>query len=199
MTETLADPASPEALRAQLVELLAAKGWITDEQVAAAFARVPRHLFTPEGTALADAYADDIVRTKRGPDGKALSSVSAPWLQAFMLREAGIRPGARVLEVGSGGYNAALCAELVGPAGRVVTVDIDADVVANARAGLARAGYPQVQVVQGDGEYGYPIAGGYDAVLVTVEAADVAPAWWQQLAPGGRLVVPLRFPVKSTC
>jgi len=85
MTETMTDPTSPEALRADLVEQLTAKGWITDEAVAAAVARVPRHLFMPEGTALAAAYADDSVPTRRGPDGKTTSSVSAPWLSLSTL------------------------------------------------------------------------------------------------------------------
>jgi protein-L-isoaspartate(D-aspartate) O-methyltransferase len=142
----VADSTSPETLRAQPVARLRARGRITDPVVAAAFARLPRHLFTPPGTSLSAAYADAIVATKRGPDGKTLSSVSAPWLQAHLLAAAGLRPGARVLEVGSGGYHAALIAELVGDEGRVVGVDIDADVVANARTALARAGYPQVHV-----------------------------------------------------
>lgn len=167
MTETMTDQASPEALRGDLVEQLMARGWITDEAVAAAFARVPRHLFMPEGTALAAAYADDSVPTRRGPDGKTTSSVSAPWLQAYMIQAAQVGPGSRVLEIGSGGYNAALLAEVVGPAGTVVSVDIDAQVVANARTALTQAGYPQVKVICADGEHGYADGGPYDAVIVT--------------------------------
>lgn len=84
------------------------------------------------------AYADDVVVTRRDEHGKAISSVSAPWLQAVMLEEAGLGPGQRVLEIlGSGGYNAALMAELVGPTGEVTTVDIDPHVTARARRFLS--------------------------------------------------------------
>lgn len=121
------------------------------------------------------------------------------WLQAYMLETARLRPDARVLEIGSGGYNAALIVEIVGDTGVVVGVDIDADIVANARAGLDRAGYPQVQVVHADGEHGHPGGAPYDAVIVTVEASDVPPAWTDQLAPEGTLVVPLRLRGNVRC
>ncbi|MFG2042133.1 methyltransferase, FxLD system [Dactylosporangium sp. NPDC048998] len=104
-----------------------------------------------------------------------------------------------MLEIGSGGYNAALIAELVGPDGSVVSVDIDPQVVVHARATLAAAGYQQVRVVHADGEYGYPAGGPYDAVLVTVEASDIPPAWTEQLAPGGVLVAPVRMRANTRC
>ncbi|MEV6928131.1 methyltransferase domain-containing protein [Dactylosporangium sp. NPDC051485] len=110
-----------------------------------------------------------------------------------MLEQTRIGPGSRVLEIGSGGCNAAMIAELVGPTGRVVSLDIDADVVAAARSALAAAGYPQVKVVHTDGEHGFAPGGPYDAVLVTVETSDVPPAWTDQLAPGGTLVTPVRM------
>jgi hypothetical protein len=85
MTDIVVDSTAPETLRAQLVDRLRTHGWITDPVVAAAFARVPRHLFTPPGTSLSAAYADDTVATKRGPDGRTLSSISAPWLSLSTL------------------------------------------------------------------------------------------------------------------
>jgi protein-L-isoaspartate(D-aspartate) O-methyltransferase len=91
-----------------------------------------------------------------------------------MLEAAGLEPGDRVLEIGSGGYDAALAAELVGPAGRVVSVDIDPEIVANARTALATAGYPQVEVVCADGEYGHEPGAAYDAVVVTVNVRRAA-------------------------
>jgi protein-L-isoaspartate(D-aspartate) O-methyltransferase len=115
------------------------------------------------------------------------------WLQAYALEQAGLRSGGRALEVGSGGYQAALIAELVGSDGHVVTVDIDADITGQARTYLDRAGYSQVQVVHGDGNLGYPPGAPFDAIIVSVEAGDVAPFWVEQLAPGGRLIVPLRL------
>ncbi|WP_432830673.1 methyltransferase, FxLD system [Dactylosporangium sp. CA-092794] len=199
MTE-LAEPTMPAAdLRARLADALITTGFITTPAVEAAFRAVPREAFTPPGTDLIDAYANNIVVTKRGPDGKTTSSISAPWLQAYMLETARIRPGTRVLEIGSGGYNAALIAELVGPEGSVVSIDIDPQVVAHARATLATAGYEQGRVVHADGEYGHASGGPYDAVLVTVEASDIAPAWTEQLAPGGVLVAPVRMRANTRC
>lgn len=104
-------------MNAALVKVLRGVGRIRTERISRAFETVPRHLFVP-GTALEDAYRDDVVFTKRDADGKALSSVSAPWLVAAMLERIAPLPGERILEVGSGGYNAALLRHLVGPRGR---------------------------------------------------------------------------------
>ncbi|WP_199515943.1 methyltransferase, FxLD system [Nucisporomicrobium flavum] len=198
MTDVVAGPITAD-LRAQLTTRLVAKGFAQSPSVRAAFRAVPRHLFAPAGTSLQAAYADRVVVTKRDAARAATSSVSAPWLQAYMLEQAQLRPGARVLEIGSGGYNAALAAELVGPAGQVTTIDIDPDVISSARAVLNRSGYPLVHTAVADGEHGYPPGAPYDAILVTVEAADVPPAWTEQLTPGGRLVVPLRMRAHTRC
>ena len=184
--------ASAAQLRAALVTHLERIGGIRSAPVRAAFLAVPRHLFTP-GEPLHRAYANDIVVTRTDSAGMPTSSVSAPGMQAVMLEQAQVRPGMRVLEIGSGGYNAALLAELAGPAGQVVTADIDPQVTARARDCLARAGYPQVTVVLADGEYGVPGHAPYDRIIVTAGAWDIPPAWPAQLAAGGRLVVPLRI------
>nr|WP_277349317.1 methyltransferase, FxLD system [Streptomyces sp. N502] len=162
----------------------------------AAFRRVPRHCFLP-GVSLEDAY--DIEKapvTKRTSSGAATSSVSAPWLQALMLRDADLRLGDTVIEVGSGGYNAALAKEVVGPHGIVLSIDIDPWVTDRARRFLDDTGYHQVIVHLGDGET-IPTAlaapGNVDAVIVTVEARDISPSWIGCLEEGGRLVVPLRI------
>ncbi|MEU0689843.1 hypothetical protein [Streptomyces uncialis] len=112
------------ALRAALVKGLQHSGRITSAPVAAAFEAVGRHLFVP-GVPLEDAYRDDVVFTKRDVDGSPLSSVSAPWLVATMLERLEARPGDRVLEIGSGGYNAALLRHLVGAGGSVTSQDIE--------------------------------------------------------------------------
>ncbi|MEV3984312.1 methyltransferase, FxLD system [Nonomuraea sp. NPDC049758] len=185
---------SPERLRADLVAELRRAGWIRSPEVEAAFAKVPRERFAPEASPEAAYAADDVVVTKRGPDGRATSSISAPWLQADMLEAARLRPGAKVLEVGSGGCNAALIAEIVGPDGLVVTVDIDPFVTERASRFLAATGYGQVRVVLGDAEHAaerHTPSGGFDAVIVTVGVWDVP--WGHLLAPDGRMVVPLRF------
>lgn len=96
-----------------------------------------------------------------------------------------------MLEVGSGGYNAALLAELVGAGGQVTTVGIDADVTRRARQCLDAAGYQQVRVVTGDAEHGVAEHAPYDRIVVTVRAWDIPPAWRNQLARSGRMVVPL--------
>ncbi|MBX7269585.1 methyltransferase, FxLD system [Micromonospora sp. Llam7] len=191
--DTTVESTSPDRLRADLVATLRAKNWICTPAIEHAFRTVPRHLFVPDTVTPQQAYEDTIVVTKRGPDGKSTSTVSAPYLQAYALEQADLRPGARALEVGSGGFQAALMAELVGPDGHVVTVDIDADITGKARTYLDRAGYPQVQVVHGDGNLGHPPGAPFDAIIVSVEAGDIAPSWIEQLAPSGRIVVPMRM------
>ncbi|MGW7295360.1 methyltransferase, FxLD system [Streptomyces xiamenensis] len=191
MTDSLA-PDSGTALRASVIDELIAQDWITSERVAAVMRAVPRHWFTPEAP-LSEAYHPyNAVVTKRDEDGIAVSSVSAPQIQAIMLEQAGVEEGMRVLEVGSGGLNAAYLAELVGESGEVTTVDIDPDVTQRAEKLLAENGYGRVRVILADAERGVPQDAPYDRILVTVGAWDIPPAWVEQLTPTGRLVVPLR-------
>ena len=195
----VAEELTPDTARQQLVDQLTAKGRLARPEVAAAFLAVPRHEFAPAGTGVEAAYADDVVVTKKNAVGATSSSISAPWLQAYMLETAQLRPGSRVLEIGSGGYNAALIAELVGPTGAVTSIDIDTDVVTNARTALLRTGYPRVEVAVADAEGGYPDNGPYDAIIVTVETSDIPPAWTHQLAPDGLLVAPVRMRGNTRC
>ena len=178
-------------LRNRLTDELIAAGHISSAAVEAAFRAVPRHLFAP-GVPIEAAYARDIVVVKRDEHGALMSTISAPEIQALQLEQAGIRPGMRVLEIGSGGCNAALIAELTGPDGHVTTMDIDPDVADRARACLDAAGYPQVRVALGDAEDGLADGAPYDRILVTVGAWDIPPSWTRQLAEDGRIVVPLR-------
>src|SRR5258708_14855664 len=87
-------------LRSRLAASLVADGTITSPSVEAAIRTVPRHLFVPE-VSVRDAYADEVVVTKRDAHGDPVSSVSAPQMQAFMLEQAELRPGMRCLEIGS--------------------------------------------------------------------------------------------------
>jgi protein-L-isoaspartate(D-aspartate) O-methyltransferase len=187
------------ALRRALVAGLREQDAIRTDRVDAALRAVPRHLFVP-GVSPVLAYADTVVPTKYDHAGEPVSALSQPTIVAVMLEQLDVRPGMRVLEIGAGtGYNAALLACLAGTAGHVVSVDVDADLVEQARSHLSAAAAVGlevargVQVEQGDGALGYPSAAPYDRIIVTVGAGDVPSAWLGQLAPGGRLVVPLRI------
>ncbi|MGW7029163.1 methyltransferase, FxLD system [Streptomyces xanthophaeus] len=192
------EPQSALRLREQLVESLTVAGWTDTDDLQRAFAAVPRHAFLPEQP-LGRAYANEAVATVFDEaTGRSMSSVSQPEIQALMLREAGLRPGDRVLEIGGGGYNACLAAELVGPSGSVVCLEIDPYVHARTVRFLTETGYAdRVRPVLGDGTRGAPAplvpAEGFDAILVTVGANEVEVAWREQLAEGGHLVLPLRI------
>jgi protein-L-isoaspartate(D-aspartate) O-methyltransferase len=179
-------------LRERMIERLWAINALRSERVAAAVRAVPRHEFAPD-VPLEEVYdTATVLRTKVDGDGRATSSISATWVQTLMLERADISPGMRVLEIGSGGYNAALIAELVGPHGQVTSIDIDTEIVDRARTGLARTGYAdRVDLAVGDAEYGHPDGAPYDRIIVTVASTDLPPAWTDQLLDGGRLVLPL--------
>jgi protein-L-isoaspartate(D-aspartate) O-methyltransferase len=190
------DDASAADFRDALVEMLLANKMITSPVVERAFRTVPRHLFVADGTPLDVTYSvDNSVAIKRDSDGVIISSTSAAYIQARMIEQAELATGMSVLEIGSGGFNAALLSEVVGPDGRVVSVDIDAEVIARARELLDATGYGnRVTVVQADAENPLPgLDGPFDVILVTVGAWDIAPAWLEHLSSTGRIVIPLRM------
>ena len=190
---TADETARASALRVAMVAELRELGAIRSDRVADAIGAVLRHLFAP-GEPLERAYAaKTILQTKRDERGVAISMVSAPDIQAMMLEQARIEPGMRVLEIGSGGYNAALLAELVGETGQVTTVDIDPEVIDRTQRCLTAAGYVKIITVVADAHGGVPQHAPYDRVIVTTSAGDIPPAWTEQLAEGGRIVVPLRM------
>ncbi|MFI5986850.1 methyltransferase, FxLD system [Streptomyces sp. NPDC051555] len=198
VTLRFGEPQSTLRLREQLVRELTEAGWTDTADLQRAFAAVPRHAFLPEQP-LDRAYANEAVVTVFDEaTGRSMSSVSQPEMQALMLREAGLGPGDRVLEIGGGGYNACLAAELVGSTGSVLCVEIDPYVHARTERFLSETGYAdRVKLVLGDGTHGAPgalvPAEGFDAIMVTVAANDVPAAWRDQLAEGGHLVLPLRI------
>ncbi|MER7761835.1 NUDIX domain-containing protein [Streptomyces sp. NPDC097619] len=194
---TFDESAAAVRLRTRLVRDLTEAGWTDTPGLQRAFTTVPRHAFLPEQP-LPRAYANEAVATVFDETGRSMSSVSQREMQAVMLREARIRPGDRVLEIGGGGYNACLAAELVGPNGSVVCVEIDPYVYGRTVRFLEETGYAdRVRVVLGDGALGAPDAfvpaDGFDAILVTVGANDIPAAWHAQSADGRHLVVPLRI------
>jgi protein-L-isoaspartate(D-aspartate) O-methyltransferase len=195
-TASMTDHAQADELRAAMVDAIAGRhealGLVLSADVRRALLTVPRHLFSEADTDLAGAYADQAIVTKRDERGVSVSSVSAPWLQAMMIGQAGVGPGMRVMEIGSGGYNAALLREIVGDGGQVTTVDIDSEVTGRARRCLAAAGYDGIEVICADAEFALAPGRTFDAIIVTAGAWDIPAAWPSQLGEGGRLVVPLR-------
>jgi len=158
---------------------------ITDSLTLAAMRAVPRHEFVPEDQR-ARAYADTPL-----PIGHD-QTISQPAVVAFMTQVIGPRPGLRVLEVGTGsGYQAAVLAET---GARVWTIEIFRALADEARARLQRLGYGRVRVRHGDGSAGWPEVAPFDAIVVTAGADSIPPPLVRQLAPGGRLVMPVGNP-----
>ncbi|MER8198274.1 methyltransferase, FxLD system [Streptomyces microflavus] len=193
-TDTITTPTSDaERLRNALVDQLRADGSVRTSAVETALRTVPRHVFVPD-VPLEDAYANAPVHIKYDTDGSSISCASQPGVVALMLDQLDCREGERVLELGAGtGYNAGLLAHLVGESGHVTTLDVDDDLVEGARAQLSAAGITNVETVTRDGALGYEEGAPYDRIIATVGAHGVPHAWLQQLAPGGRLLVPQRL------
>jgi protein-L-isoaspartate(D-aspartate) O-methyltransferase len=175
----------PAALRESLVQHLLDEGYLRGEPAARAMRAVPRHRFVPASPEAA--YEDRPLDIGQG------QTISAPHMVAMMVDALDLAPGMRVLEVGTGsGYHAAVVAECVGPGGRVVSVERFAELAAPARRRLRDAGYEAlVEVVVGDGSEGWPAQAPYDRVYVTCAAPGVPPPLLEQLAPGGKLLLPL--------
>ena len=173
-----------------LVEQLKKANTLKTALIEEAFLKVPRHLFLPEEP-LDKVYSDVAIVRKRGESGQWTSSSSQPTIMAVMLEQLALEPGQRVLEIGTGtGFNAALIASIVGPGGKVVTVDIQPDLIEQARKCLDLAGYDWVQTIAADGGYGYPDGAPYDRIILTVASDVITPSWREQLAPDGILVLP---------
>jgi protein-L-isoaspartate(D-aspartate) O-methyltransferase len=183
-------------LRVQLVADLERRKAIRSEPVREAFLAVPRELFVAEFAAregLDAVYRDEAIPTKRHPQGFPLSSSSQPTIMALMLEQLELEKGMRVLEVGAGtGYNAALLSLLVGERGRVVSIDIDPQIAAQARRTLKATNH-RVRVVHADGRSGYPQSAPFDRIIVTGSTETIPLAWHEQLADHGLLQVPLRL------
>ncbi len=181
-----------EGLRS-LVESLKRQGIIRSRRVEEAMLKVPRELFVWPGTE--DRAYEDVPL----PLGDTEQTISAPHMVAIMLEELLVEEGQSVLEVGTGsGYNAALLAELVGPRGRVLSVERIPELVEFARSNLRRAGYAdRVEVVLGDGSLGYPPRHEgplYDRVVITASAPRVPKYPLAQLKEGGILLAPIGPP-----
>jgi protein-L-isoaspartate(D-aspartate) O-methyltransferase len=154
---------------------------VKDTAVLAALRRVPRHEFVPADVRT-QAYADHPL-----PIGER-QTISQPYIVGFMTELLQVKPGQRVLEIGTGsGYQAAVLAELNAD---VYTIEIVEKLAATARAVLQRLGYEKVRVRAGDGYQGWPDAAPFDRIIVTAAPPQVPQPLIDQLKPGGRLVVP---------
>lgn len=165
--------------RAKMVrDQIAARG-VTDPRVLRAMEEVPR-----------EAFIESVAPFFDGPQpiGEG-QTISQPYIVALMAEAARIAPADRVLEVGAGsGYAAAVLARL---AAHVVAVERHASLASEARSRLSRLGVLNVEVVEGDGSLGWPALAPFDAIVVSAAAPRAPRALLDQLAPGGRLVIPV--------
>lgn len=172
-------------LRRCMVESqLRARG-IADPRVLSAMERVSRHEFAPER------YRDQAYKDHPLPIGEG-QTISQPYIVARMLETLTLAPTDRVLEVGTGsGYVTALLAEL---AAQVFSIERHPALAGAARDLLSRMGYANVKVVIGDGSQGFADAAPFDAIIVSAAAAEIPPALLEQLAEGGRMIIPVGTP-----
>ncbi|MFP3943769.1 MAG: protein-L-isoaspartate(D-aspartate) O-methyltransferase [Alphaproteobacteria bacterium] len=155
------------------------------KRVAQALGAVPRHEFVP-AEVRSHAY-----RNRPLPIGYG-QTISQPTIVALMTELAGIAPGERVLEIGSGsGYQAAVLAEMDA---QVHTIEIIPELGKAAADRLSRLGYEKVRTRIGDGYFGWPEAAPFEAIVVTASASHIPPPLTKQLAPGGRMVIPVGPP-----
>jgi protein-L-isoaspartate(D-aspartate) O-methyltransferase len=155
---------------------------VADERVLAALKKVPRHMFVSPVDEAA-AYADGPLPIGWG------QTISQPYIVALMTELCRLRPGDRVLEIGSGsGYQTAVLAEL---AREVYTVEVVEHLERRASELLRNLDYTNVHTRLGDGYEGWPQASPFDAIIVTAAPPDIPDALLDQLAEGGRLVIPV--------
>lgn len=158
---------------------------VHDELVLSAMGIVPREEFVVDRYR-SDAYADHPLPIPLG------QTISQPFIVARMIEAAAVKPGNTVLEVGTGtGYQAAILAQM---GARVFTIERHAELAALARLQLAALKYENVKVITGDGSEGHLAESPFDAIIVAAAVPDIPPALFEQLAEGGRLVIPIGPP-----
>ncbi|HEX6409451.1 MAG TPA: protein-L-isoaspartate(D-aspartate) O-methyltransferase [Sphingomicrobium sp.] len=172
-------------LRGQMVRRQIEARGILDPLILDAFREVPREEFVDEGQRQW-AYDDHPLPIEAG------QTISQPYIVAVMIEAAEIRPGDKVLEVGAGsGYAAALMSRI---AREVIGIERQHDLVEVAQERLQRLGYDNVKIVEGDGTRGCPDEAPFDAILAAASGSHVPKPLIDQLAPGGRLVMPIGDP-----
>ncbi|MBN2082101.1 protein-L-isoaspartate(D-aspartate) O-methyltransferase [bacterium] len=169
-------------LRDQMVDRQLAGRGITDERVLAAMRRVPREHFISRRQH-GRAYDDGPLPIGCG------QTISQPYIVALMLQHLCLTPASRLLEIGTGsGYAAAVAAEIVA---EVFTIERHGQLAAQSRERLAQAGYGNLHVRHGNGYRGWPESAPFEAILVSAGSLEVPAELVDQLAPGGRLVIPV--------
>jgi protein-L-isoaspartate(D-aspartate) O-methyltransferase len=168
-----------------VIETIERRG-ITDEDVLSAMRNVPRHLFVPEGER-EYAYGDYPLPIGYG------QTISQPYIVALMTELLELKEGDKILEVGTGsGYQAAVLAEI--PSVEVYTIEIIPELAERVHLCLESLGYTNVHRKQGDGYYGWPEHSPFDAIIVTAAPNHVPQPLVDQLANGGRMVIPVGPP-----
>jgi protein-L-isoaspartate(D-aspartate) O-methyltransferase len=175
-------PMRPDEARREMVERQLRRRDIADEAVLLALERVPREAFVGRRERRR-AYEDAALPIGCG------QTISQPYMVARICEALAVRPGHLILDVGTGsGYQAAVLAEL---GAEVVTIERIPELAERARANLAAAGFPQVEVVVGDGTLGVPERAPFDGIAVAAAAPELPHTLYEQLRQGGRLVVPI--------
>jgi protein-L-isoaspartate(D-aspartate) O-methyltransferase len=181
----LADRPDFEAARERMVARQIRARGIGDERLLATMQTVPRHAFVPSSH-LRSAYEDQPLPIGEG------QTISQPYIVAAMTDALSLTGTERVLEVGAGsGYQAAVLSRL---AREVIAIESQPGLIEAARMRLADLGYTNVRIEEGDGSAGWPPDAPYDAILVAAAAPSVPPPLVEQLADGGRLVIPVGAP-----
>jgi protein-L-isoaspartate(D-aspartate) O-methyltransferase len=176
-------PQDPESARAAMVaHQLRARG-VTDEHVLEAMSAVPREVFVPE-TSRRNAYADEALPIEAG------QTISQPLMVAKMTEHLAVQPGDRILEIGAGsGYQAAILGRL---GARVTSLERQAALIEPARQRIEALGLSDtVEIREADGSLGDPGGAPWDGIIVTAAAPEIPDALREQLADGGRLVIPV--------
>ncbi|HEY3476675.1 MAG TPA: protein-L-isoaspartate(D-aspartate) O-methyltransferase [Anaerolineales bacterium] len=169
--------------RLELVENDIEAAGITNEDVLRAMRDVPRHEFVP------DEYLDQAYENHPLPIGYG-QTISQPYIVAWMTELLELQPGEKVLEIGTGsGYQAAILAELGYV--DVYSIEIVPELAEIATTRLQDLGYTNVRVKQGDGYYGWPEYAPFDAIIVTAAPDHLPAPLAEQLAEGGRIVIPI--------
>ena len=177
-------PAERMPEREKLLADLESGGYLTDPRLEEAMLEVPRHVFVPKE--LRDAAYED----RPLPIGFG-QTVSAPHMVAMMSTALQLEGGEKVLEIGTGvGYHAAIVRHLVGPTGRVISVEFLPELVQLAKKNL-KAAKSKVEVHEGDGHDGWPEEAPYDAIYVTCAIPDIPAALVDQLKEGGHFIAPV--------